>query len=440
MGVSLTQAAINELGAERSSQAINAETALARGVTAQQRGTEIAAMTYFFQATALDPSLLEAANRSQVIAANISSGNIGSDLRNDIKWREDWIAKLTEFEQFMKGFISTTVGSADNPPFELIYSTELKPGPIDYEKDEGRGTTFFTIPINMKANTAWVNSVTRAANEVFSEINKGLNATGRKDTWGLKDWPTKTLTNTDPYTGGRSYDFTIVFELVNENNKVIGRDTANMTRYFHFSRNNNQIVSLCFEDVYDVISFYDVKVNDLTDNLSIRVASINGAAPEAARIQITAVNGNEFKRRQGRTNYLYVKTRRNRDNRDNREFTVISGLNPDFIENLSRSQRDHIRIGNLPVSWHEPFSILRDDLLPEDFAFIYYSNITVGNGAISIGPYLFPRSRSFTNRVSIGANVSFGGNIFGLREFYDKNGKKAGVYTNSNAVWRYNPW
>ena len=99
MGVSLTSKAKDELVSAGTVQAIDAQAALARGITAQRQGTEVAALSYYYQAVAFDPSLLEAANRSSILSANISSGNIGADVRNDIIWRREWLARLTATEE-----------------------------------------------------------------------------------------------------------------------------------------------------------------------------------------------------------------------------------------------------------------------------------------------------------------------------------------------------
>jgi hypothetical protein len=93
IGVKLSDRAISELSATNQ-RSINAQTVLAKGITAQQQGFEIEALSYYFQAAKFDPALPEAANRSEVLAATISSGRIGNDLRNDFQWRNDWIARL----------------------------------------------------------------------------------------------------------------------------------------------------------------------------------------------------------------------------------------------------------------------------------------------------------------------------------------------------------
>ncbi|MDR2579430.1 MAG: hypothetical protein LBC85_00350, partial [Fibromonadaceae bacterium] len=72
MGVTLTAKAQEELAGAATANHVSAQTALARGVTAQRQGTEVAALSYYYQAAAFDPSLLEATKRSSVMVANIS--------------------------------------------------------------------------------------------------------------------------------------------------------------------------------------------------------------------------------------------------------------------------------------------------------------------------------------------------------------------------------
>ena len=115
LGVVLTDAGLAELKKPLAISQVNAETALAKGVTAQKQGTEVAALSYYFQAASLDSSLTEASKRSSAMSASITSGNIGADIRNDIVWRRDWVARLTETENFIKNL---------PPPYTLFYSTE----------------------------------------------------------------------------------------------------------------------------------------------------------------------------------------------------------------------------------------------------------------------------------------------------------------------------
>jgi len=67
MGVTLTALAQGELIKAETENRVNAQTALARGITAQQRGTVVEALTNYYQAASFDPSLIEAASRASTI-------------------------------------------------------------------------------------------------------------------------------------------------------------------------------------------------------------------------------------------------------------------------------------------------------------------------------------------------------------------------------------
>jgi len=273
LGVVLTDAGLAELKKPLAISQVNAETALAKGVTAQKQGTEVAALSYFFQAASLDSSLTEAAKRSSTMSASISSGNIGADLRNDIQWRRDWVARLTETENYLKNL---------PPPYTLIYSTGIEKGATDYQTE----TTELKIQINMQASG--IPSLRKALQAVYD----GLNATNRKTEWKLADWPTQSLTNPNPFTSEKKYDIQVVFELVNEKNQVIGRQTININRDFSLTFEKDQIGVKFTENKFDTITFNAVKADDISDTLTIRIASVNGNPPQNAQFQITASPAN----------------------------------------------------------------------------------------------------------------------------------------------------
>ena len=284
MGVSLTQSAINELGAVRTQQSIGAETALARGITAQRQGTEVAALSYFFQAADLDPSLIEAATRSSVISANISSGNIGADARNDIQWRRAWVARLTETEEFFQRMFTTA-----DPPYTLFYSTGIQQGRINYQTE----TLDLSIPINLRMNTAWISYI-QGVVQAVQTVNDGLVATGRKNAWELSGWPDRGVTNNNPFYKNWQTDYSIVFELLNEQNRVIGRQTIRITSPYYNVDAADYSYTLIrrtySESTSSTVHFTNVKADDISDNLTIQVASINGARPENIRFPIVALS------------------------------------------------------------------------------------------------------------------------------------------------------
>jgi hypothetical protein len=66
MGIQVTAQARTELTRAAEASHVNAQTAMAQGITAQRQGAEVTALMYISQAAAFDSSLAEAANRSSV--------------------------------------------------------------------------------------------------------------------------------------------------------------------------------------------------------------------------------------------------------------------------------------------------------------------------------------------------------------------------------------
>jgi hypothetical protein len=440
MGVHLTDKATNDLSASNS-QSVHAQTALAQGITAQRQGTEVAALSYYFQAVAFDPSLLEAVNRSSVMSANISSGNIGMDARNDIQWRRDWVARLTECEDYFYKMINT-----GDPPYSLYYSTHIENGTINYQTEK----MALIIQMNLNSNDVWFKSLEKAIQTVYA----GLNATGRKNDWGLVNWPQQGLSNTNPFASVKQYNFSVVFELVNDRNLVIGRQTINLKPFFLFSRtnNNNNIIIDYINSFFRTLVFNEVKVDDITDSLTIRIASVNGAVPANTPFQITALSGSDQMWHPQRFFW---------------HLRIQNGVVKGFDFNLSSIQRKQYYDFVFPDNaWGERMTSVVTKIDEWAFDRVGLTSVTIPNGITSIGEFAFSRnqltsivipnsvtsigdaafSQNKITKITIGANVYLGKYAFSgegthgnpFDEFYYGNGRKAGTYTynSNNRQWR----
>jgi|GEM_PF-1980268 len=166
MGVQLTLAATSRLTQASPSQDIGSQTSLARGIVAQQRGTIVEALVHYHNAVAFDPRLLEATDRLSTLSAHVSSGNLGEDVRNEIRWRNEWLRILNEAEEFFNA----------NLPFELVYSPSLTRGRIDFN----RGT--------VELGTTVISSPLQSSFDALHNIKAGLQATGRTRPWELENW------------------------------------------------------------------------------------------------------------------------------------------------------------------------------------------------------------------------------------------------------------
>jgi hypothetical protein len=184
MGVELTDIAKTDLTGAAKANHVNAQTALAQGITAQQGGTVVEALSYYYQAAAFDPSLLEAASRASVISATISSGNIGENVRNDIQRRREWLKILEEAENYFK----------EHLPWEIIYHPALNQGNIDYTRE----VIDLSFYLEVKPTDGF---------KTINTILSGLAATGKATEWNMKFWPLSStvfvdrITSRDPNWG-----------------------------------------------------------------------------------------------------------------------------------------------------------------------------------------------------------------------------------------------
>jgi hypothetical protein len=283
MGVQPTERTRTELAGAARAQVVAAQTADARGYTADRGGRTAEAAIYYTQAAAIDPSMLQTASRASTLTANIASGTVGAGTRDLIQQRKDWIALLTETEETIYKLISS---ASENPPYALFYSNAIKWGDINYQT-ESRDASFET---NLRARSYWFDSVRIAAQNVYGAVYDGLNGTGHKNEWGLGNWPASGVTQANPFATSWSHDINVVFELVNEQGKAIGRQTYNRRAQYQPRRDGNQIsISYNAED-FATLRFNAVKAADISDRgMSIRVASVNGASPEQTPFQITMI-------------------------------------------------------------------------------------------------------------------------------------------------------
>jgi hypothetical protein len=243
LGVRLTEAGKTDLLGGATSNAA-AETALAKGVAAQRSGTVVEALSYYYEAAKFDPSLAEAASRSSVLSADITSGNIGQNVRNDIQRRAAWNKTIEEAAAFFK----------EHPPFEIIYDPALTQGAIDF----GKRTVAISFSLRMIGTTGL---------KVIHDLAQGLEKTGRSKEWGIS---VDSIYRATP----RNYTFTAA--LINEDHEVIG------TAYGDFGGNYGFKFDYNFNYENRYATFQNVDANKITDNLTVSITGINGMDPKTA--------------------------------------------------------------------------------------------------------------------------------------------------------------
>ncbi|WP_461255435.1 hypothetical protein [Treponema sp. R80B11-R83G3] len=458
MGVKPTELAKKELTGAAASNQINAQTALAQGITAQKQGTEVAALSYYFQAATFQPTLAEAANRSSILAANISSGNIGDNIRNDIVWRKAWVDRLTETEQYFNNLFKT-----GSQPHTLYYSTKIEQGDIDFKKE----TVSLSFDVYLHPSQVWAAAAENALNTVY----EGLNATKRKKEWGLSDWPYRTdyssndfddrkdpnyirsrnagdvldttITKLKTFNMG-SKKFTIRAELLNDRNQVIGSRDFTLESAWKWGKSgdrptgddNRRLTFYNYDSTrgnYDrfyrqIVEFTGVKADDITDRLTIRIATVNGVDAQTAAqngaLQIQAVTDAEFNKQ--RTYNLYFSKGVWEVSIDfGHRIKYFAGydpsnfINPELVQFLTKRENgswDYDSWGKsitIPANvWGEPVTGVR-------FGFLFEKIIIGGNLILlsDVSEYNYDYVLSFP-KSSIREFISY----------YNSNGKKAGVY------------
>jgi len=375
---------------------VTGQTALARGVTAQWQGSEVAALSYYFQAAAFDPSLMEAVKRSSTLNTNISSGSMGDNIRNDIAWRKQWLERLEETERFFDNF-----NQMEFMPYTLFYVPDIKQGAINYQNE----TVAMSIETYLYGSGVWTLSIERALQAVWD----GLNATSRKDVWQLSGWPQRGVTNLNAFAR-KSNSFSVVFELLNNQNKVIGRQTLQAGGSWGLSWSGRPTIDISAPD-RKTLHFQNVDANEISDRMTIRVTSVNERDAEAAAIdgilQIRVITATEVTA--------------------NDRFRVAKGELQGFTGNAT----PNLIIPN--IVWGDPVISIG----ARAFKSAGLTNVTIHNGIRVIGNEAFLDNNNLTS-VTIGSNVVMGSNSFGgggfhaFPENYSQNGRQANTYNQSN--------
>jgi hypothetical protein len=277
-------------------------------------------------------------------------------------------------------------------PYTLFYSDEIITGDINYQKE----TTYLTIKTNLYGSSSsrvWARSVEQA----LQAVNDGLEATGQKNKWGL-NWPNHRVTNLNAFRRqGRT--FNIAAELVNSENKVIGRQELKVGGYWEYYVYNRPGVSIS-ADGRNNVRFSNVNANDITDNLTIRFASVNGEAAETAAqkgvLQIKAMRKSEFDM--------------------NDQFTFMFGEIKDYKGTG----------GNLVITdiWDDPVISISKDVFNNKGL----TSVIIPNSVTFIDKNAFYKNE--LTYVIIGENVTLGQNVFGngIEAEYKIWGRRAGTY------------
>jgi hypothetical protein len=337
-----------------------------------------------------------------VLSADISSGNIGQNVRNDIQWYDAWVVRLTETENFFREYIKTP------PPYDLVYSTDVETGATNYQNR----TVALSFGIELlPASMEWFDTMEK---EVKIE-RQGLEATGRAEAWGFN----RTVKDRNPYGVGREVSFswpdnkisqglypfadqnktfTIVAELVNENGVTLGRQSIPLAYGWTFDFSAMYRTAIKPKPgVRETVTFPAVKADLITDKLTIKIISVDGVAAE----------------RVGRDGHIRITTKADY----NKSPQSIASREANAVASFTFEYGTITRYNS---------SGPRDVYIPPTIQGTPVK--AIGRGAFVLADdNRYIRLTSITLPENV--NILYGGGIYGdFSVVYDKNGKRAGTY------------
>jgi tetratricopeptide (TPR) repeat protein len=257
LGVTLTETGRRSLAAGNST-VVQAETGLARGITAQAGGDSLGALLNYTQSAAFDPSGIEALTRLAQLSSLISEGSISERIVNDFQARDRWLEAFSETARFFD----------EHPPFEITFDPNLmQDGNSDYK--------------NRKVNLAMRVELesSGAGFEALNALLAGLDETGRRTVWGFLNWPLGNLkppaAGTVLFGGKRAISFKMNVTLLNDAGKSICRGSVTLdTGKIQFTPDNSKVLPP--DGAFGMVRFNNIKADKLTPVLTIVINDVNG--------------------------------------------------------------------------------------------------------------------------------------------------------------------
>jgi len=476
MGVKLTASAKKELEKASSTQDRNAQTALAQGIVANQKGQTVEAFSYFLNASSFEQVSTEALNRMSMATTTIATGSLGTQIRNDIQQRNEWIKLIKETNKYF----------LDNPQYDVLevyFNSYLSVDSIDYDRQNA--TISFSVEVGVNKERA------NAINKIISDINNGLARTGRQSAWqiegvdtGIRESFRESFDSQLPENLG-TLPFTFVyifqFDLINENGiRLATVETfpvvMNKFRVVNFSepiRNFNTMTAIMWnqgiitkfgfnipKSTVDNITVnntkFTISASRITNSLSIKLRNISvyKVTPDYFYgeyrkdiFKLTKQGNNIIPVHIGSTTQTSSNTSQTSSNTSQPRPESVTEIKDSAFYNKNLTivtiPDGVIKIGYFAYATNKLTSVIIPNSVIEigEYAFAdnLLTSITIPNSVTKIGKFAFG-SNNITY-ITIGSNVSIEKDSFnlGFPDFYNKNGKKAGTYTYLNKKWSYSP-
>lgn len=224
----------------------NMQENLSKGINAQKRGaTSIEAMEYYYAAADYSPNSSEINSRINSLGSAVSSGNLSAKMKNEAELYEYWKKTIKEAnDYFMK-----------NPPYEIIYSTELKSTlkPVN-------GVAFFDIEFSIGSEFK------SSSQKTIESIREGLKSSNQLDlfnNWPYNDWAYSSRKVYLNDTFLLAYNITIA--LVNQMDEIIlSKDV-----YLPFGNNGPM-----YKETFEKVDPEKFTSNEANNQLKLKITSI----------------------------------------------------------------------------------------------------------------------------------------------------------------------
>lgn len=149
----------------------SAQVSVAKGIVAENRGSNIEALTYYIQAKKKDKDFAEATSRISGMTTVVTGGNFGANAKNMIQLRNDWNNLLLE---------AASLIAANPPEFEVRYFTDIEPLPLT-EQDYANSTMSFRLGAPyLKQTSAEENK------KIADELMTAMHSIPESKNWGEK--------------------------------------------------------------------------------------------------------------------------------------------------------------------------------------------------------------------------------------------------------------
>ena len=272
---------LTQIGAVMAAET-SAQVSVAKGIVAENRGSNIEALTYYIQAKKKDKDFAEATSRISGMTTVVTGGNFGANAKNMIKLRNDWNKLLLE---------AASLIAANPPEFEVRYFTDIESLPLT-EQDYANGTMSFRLGAPyLKQTSAEENK------KIADELMTAMHSIPESKNWGEKmngfpwtyaddikgdNW--LKWTNTE-----RTESYPLSVSLLDANKKIIVKENYTLSvkydkRYngFEISSDNKVVYkkSKYADERYvssSSLTFSDVTVGNAdTDKIYISVENTGG--------------------------------------------------------------------------------------------------------------------------------------------------------------------